>query len=293
MIQLLHCFSFSIIVLFFAVFTGVFAVYYGSIYSSPLQLTFAQIIGTTEDTFSAKGSISSLVTSANQSITTNSTAINSTTAPTANSTAINSTTAPTANSTAATTTAIPIPYRLTGTWHLNVTSGNVTNFKAKFVMSHLNPDNLTANKANLSRAYEITNFQGDRDKFVQLNGDGTAFIVGGAHVKSTNGIDNWKNVETVLIIDRLNTMKIVLDSNATANHFKSIILGKVDSIKDHNGREMKTNIGAFAPTGNMTNSLGAQSGIPPSPPAGTAPGTSPRANPIIPTAPAPAPNLPR
>ena len=208
------------------------------------RLAFAQILGTTEDTFSAKGLISSLITRANQSTTTNTTAFNSTKAPTA-------------------TTAIPPPYRLTGTWNLNVTNGNVTNFKTNFVMAPVNARNNTAaNNNNLSRTYQITNLHTERDKYIQLNGDGTAFILGGADVKSKNGIDNWKNVNTVIIIDRLNTMKIILDSNATNNHFNTVILGTADSIKDHNGKEMKTSIGTSVPISNMTSTPTKQPGVP-------------------------------
>jgi hypothetical protein len=154
--------------------------------------------------------------------------------------------------------------------------------------------NYTAKNSNLSRTYEINNFTTERDKYIVLNGDGTAFILGGADVKSKNGTDNWKNVNTVIIIDRLNNMKLILDSNATKNHFNSLILGTADSVKDHTGREMKTSIGASLPTGNITGSPATT--IPPgvsSPPSfPTSPSTTPNSPPPPPSLPPPAANLP-
>ncbi len=51
-------------------------------------------------------------------------------------------------------------------------------------------------------------------------------------------------------------MKFILDSNATSNHFNNLILGTTDSVKDHNGKEMKTSIIGSVPTSNMTTSSG-------------------------------------
>src|SRR5919198_2743325 len=153
------CFYFSVnffVLLIAAVF--IVTLFFTSIDSSLLRLAFAQVIGTTEDTFSAKGLISSLITRTNESTTTNTTAINTTKIPT-------------------TSTAIPPPYRITGTWNLNVTNGNVTNFKANFAMAPVvDTRNYTAKNNNLSRTYEINNFTTERDKYIVLNGDGTAFI---------------------------------------------------------------------------------------------------------------------
>ena len=270
------CFCFSVIffVLVIAAAFTIVTLFFTSIDSSLIRLAFAQVIGTTEDTFSAKGPISSLITRTNESTTTNTTLVNTTKIPT-------------------TSTAIPPPYRITGTWNLNVTNGNVTNFKANFAMAPVvDTRNYTAKNNNLSRTYEINNFTTERDKYIVLNGDGTAFILGGADVKSKNGTDNWKNVNTVIIIDRLNNMKLILDSNATKNHFNSLILGTADSVKDHTGREMKTSIGASLPTGNMTGSP--TTIIPPgvsSPPSSSSPPSFPTSPPTTPSSPSP-PSLP-
>src|ERR671937_192348 len=113
------CFCFSVIsfVLIIAAAFTIVTLFFTSIDSSLMRLGFAQVIGTTEDTFSAKGLISSLITRTNESTTTtNTTAMNTTNIPTT----LGTTTIGTTSS-----TTIPPPYRKTGTWNMNVTNRNV------------------------------------------------------------------------------------------------------------------------------------------------------------------------
>jgi hypothetical protein len=159
---------------------------------------FAQI---TEDTFSAKGLISSFVSSTNESI---------------------------ATASHNTITGAPSLYKLAGTWRLDVKSGNVNYFEASFVMSH-------GNATNHSSRYNITNFHVEKGRYIQIYPDGTAFIPGTVDIK-TNGFNKWKNANATIVIDKLMAMEIVLDSNKT--NFKDPIRGVTNSITNHLGRQM-------------------------------------------------------
>jgi hypothetical protein len=213
---------------------------------------FAQII---EDTFSAKGRISSLVSSTNESMTT--------TATLGGNTSNSPTTIAFHNKTIGTT---PSLYKLAGTWRLNVKGGNVTYFEASFVMSH---DNAT----NHSNNYGITNFHVENGSYIQLYSDGTAFIPGTVDIK-TNGLDKWKNVNATIVIDKLTAMEIVLDSNKT--NFKDPIRGVTDSLTDHLGKQIAmttSNNGTATPSGSTLTG-------PPSPPIGAyVPRTNPSSQP--------------
>lgn len=174
--------------------------------------SFAQI---TEDTFSAKGLISSFVSSTNESRTA--------TAALGGNT--NTSTATVSHNTTTTPTSL---YKLAGTWRLDVKSGNVTHFEASFVMSH-------GNATNHSSRYDITNFHEEKGRYIQIYSDGTAFIPGTVDIK-TNGFNKWKNANATIVIDKLMAMEIVLDSNKT--NFKDPIRGVTNSIINHLGRQM-------------------------------------------------------
>jgi hypothetical protein len=55
-----------------------------------------------------------------------------------------------------------------------------------------------------------------------------------------NGTDKWKGVHAEIVIERLNTIYIALDSNITANYFKGQpIYGIIDLLKDDkNGNKL-------------------------------------------------------
>jgi hypothetical protein len=138
---------------------------------------------------------------------------------------------------AARTITAPILYNLKGTWTLNVTSGNASLFDARFTMAKATNNN-NDNESNNTHIHEITDFRGKKSGNVQLTPDGDAFIVGTANVK-TNGFLTWKDVDTAVIINRLNEVSIVLDTNATAGHFGDRPLhGFVQSLRDASGNEM-------------------------------------------------------
>jgi hypothetical protein len=175
-----------------------------------LKSAFAQI---TEDTFSAKGLISSFVSGTNESRTTTGALGGNTSVTTASH---NTTIGP------------PSLYKLAGTWRLDVKSGNVNYFEASFVMSH-------GNATNHSSRYNITNFHVEKGRYIQIYPDGTAFIPGTIDIK-TNGFNKWKNANATIVIDKLMAMEIVLDSNKT--NFKDPIRGVTNSITNHLGRQM-------------------------------------------------------
>jgi hypothetical protein len=103
------------------------------------------------------------------------------------------------------------PFVLTGHWNLSVEKGNVRDFAANFTMLHIDGTG--------SHVIKLINFQAAANRPVYLGSDGTASIMGTIDVE-LNGADKWKGVRTIIVIERLNTIYVVLDSNATANYFK-------------------------------------------------------------------------
>jgi hypothetical protein len=103
------------------------------------------------------------------------------------------------------------PFILTGDWNLSVKNGKVRDFTANFTMLHIDGTG--------SHVIKLINFQADANRTVYLGSDGTASIIGTVDVE-LNGTDKWKGVHTIIVIERLNTIYVVLDSNATANYFK-------------------------------------------------------------------------
>lgn len=103
------------------------------------------------------------------------------------------------------------PFILTGDWILSVKKGTVRDFAANFTMLHIDGTG--------SHIIKLINFQADTNRTVYLGSDGTAAIMGTVDVE-LNGTDKWKEVHATIVIERLNTIYIVLDSNATANYFK-------------------------------------------------------------------------
>ena len=121
------------------------------------------------------------------------------------------------------------PFVLTGDWNLSVKNGNVKDFAANFTMLHIDGTG--------SHAVKLINFQTDANRTVYLGSDGTASIMGTVDVE-LNGANKWKGVHTIIVIERLNTIYVVLDSNATANYFKGQpiygIIGLLKEGKDGN-----------------------------------------------------------
>jgi len=70
-----------------------------------------------------------------------------------------------------------------------------------------------------SHVIKLINFQADANRTVYLGSDGTTSIMGRVDIE-LNGVNKWKGVHAIIVIERLNTIYIILDSNATANYFK-------------------------------------------------------------------------
>jgi hypothetical protein len=123
------------------------------------------------------------------------------------------------------------PFILTGDWNLSVKKGNVRDFAANFTMLHIDGTG--------SHIIKLLNFQADANRTVYLGSDGTASIMGTVDVE-LNGTDKWKGVHAEIVIERLNTIYIALDSNITANYFKGQpIYGIIDLLKDDkNGNKL-------------------------------------------------------
>lgn len=106
-----------------------------------------------------------------------------------------------------------LPYILGGDWNTNVNNGNVTSFDSNFTMVHTDGTD--------KHTHEITNFVSDPDSApFQPNTNETALVIGQSNI-GVDGSPKWNNVETTLILDKLSTLSIIVDSNATDNHFKN------------------------------------------------------------------------
>ena len=106
-----------------------------------------------------------------------------------------------------------LPYILGGDWNTNVNNGNVTSFDSNFTMVHTD--------GTEKHTHDITNFVSNPDSApFQPNTNETALVIGKSNI-GVDGSPKWNNVETTLILDKLSTLSIIVDSNATDNHFKN------------------------------------------------------------------------
>jgi len=160
------------------------------------------------DTFSAEGTIGSVILS-NMSTPSN-------------------------NTSNATTTASVLPgktFVLNGYWHLEVDNGNVTSFDARFTKVHLDATN--------RHTHEIANFtSSNNSSSVKAEINGTTTISGTSDV-ALNNVTVWHDVKTTIIMNDLSTVTISLDPSTTGNHFSGqSIYGVVNAAKDRNGNEL-------------------------------------------------------
>jgi hypothetical protein len=138
------------------------------------------------------------------------------------------------NTSNATTTASVLPgktFVLNGHWHLEVDNGNVTSFDARFTKVHLD--------ATDRHTHEIGNFTtSNNSSSVKGEINGTTTISGTSDV-ALNNVTVWHHVKTTIIINDLSTITISLDPAATGNHFSGqSIYGVVNAVKDRNGNEL-------------------------------------------------------
>jgi hypothetical protein len=161
------------------------------------------------DTFSAEGTIGSL-------ILTNMTLLS----PSSNN----------ATNVTATTPASVLPAKtfvLNGYWQLKVDNGNVTSFVARFTKVHLDATN--------RHTHEIANFTSNNNASVNPNVNGTTLISGISDV-ALNNITVWSKVNTTIIVNDLSTITISLDPSTTSNHFNGqSIYGIVYTLKGKSG----------------------------------------------------------
>jgi hypothetical protein len=119
---------------------------------------------------------------------------------------------------------------LAGDWVLTVNGGKITDFTAKFIK--------VLNDGERWHTHVITNFKATNNTNVKLSPDKSASISGTVDVK-LNGTSVWNTTKVNIMINKGKTITINLDSQATGNHFQGQpIYGVVDSMKDATGNEM-------------------------------------------------------
>jgi hypothetical protein len=183
------------------------------------------------DTFSANGTISSLVFDSGIS----SPSLSTTTTTTTNRTISLGT------NTIANEEKYQAPYALSGDWSLKVERGKVKDFMTKFTMVRID--------GTERHLHEIINFKSNNNSDIQLDPTNITFIKGISDIR-TNGIDNWKGVDTFLLINKLRILSIIPSSNNVNDHFKGQpIYGVTESMKDKTGNDI------IVPLNNMTHNI--------------------------------------
>ena len=133
------------------------------------------------------------------------------------------------------------PYALSGDWSLKVERGKVKDFMAKFTMVRID--------GTERHLHEIINFKSNNNSDIQLDPTNITFIKGISDIR-TNGIDNWKGVDTFLLINKLRILSIIPSSNNVNDHFKGQpIYGVTESMKDKTGNDI------IVPLNNMTHNI--------------------------------------
>jgi hypothetical protein len=182
------------------------------------------------DTFSANGTISSLVFDSGIS----SPSLSTTTTTTNRTISLGT-------NTIANEEKYQAPYALSGDWSLKVERGKVKDFMAKFTMVRID--------GTERHLHEIINFKSNNNSDIQLDPTNITFIKGISDIR-TNGIDNWKGVDTFLLINKLRILSIIPSSNNVNDHFKGQpIYGVTESMKDKTGNDI------IVPLNNMTHNI--------------------------------------
>jgi hypothetical protein len=203
------------------------------------------------DTFSAKGTISSLVFDSGISPPSLSTA--TTTNRFQSHTAGNQTNRTISLGTSGTTNEKEdAPYALSGDWSLKVERGKVEDFMAKFAMVRID--------GTERHIHEIINFKSSNDSDIQLDPTNITFIKGTTDIR-TNGIDRWRDVDTFLLINKLRILSIIPNSHKVDDHFKGQpIYGVTGSMKDKDGNDIIVSLNNMTPSINGSKSNSAPNG---------------------------------
>jgi hypothetical protein len=115
---------------------------------------------------------------------------------------------------------------LSGEWNLSVHKGNVTNFAVNFLAS---PMDGTRPHIHQITNFKIDNI-GRKKQIVQLTSDNSLSLNGTADVK-INGVTIWKDVHISILISKGNTMTLNLNDKDTGHHFgKQPIYGIVSRL---------------------------------------------------------------
>lgn len=178
------------------------AAIYNKVFAATNASSLLSIPKTKQDTFSAIGTISSLV--------------------------ITVPTPPAKSASAAGGFNITNAFKviLTGEWNLSVHKGNVTNFAANFLASPMD--------GSKPHIHQITNFQKNsatiRQQMVHLTPDNTLSVNGTVDVK-INGVVVWHNAHVSIQILKGNTIAIRLNDKDTEDHFgEQPVLGIVSRL---------------------------------------------------------------
>jgi hypothetical protein len=182
------------------------------------------------DTFSAKGTISSLVFDSGISPPSSSLATTANKIQSHNAGNQTNRTIPLGTRAITNEEKEEAPYALSGDWSLKVERGKVQDFLAKFVMVRID--------GTERHTHEIINFKNSKDSDIQLDPTNITFIKGITDIR-TNGIDSWKAVDTFLLINKLRILNIIPNSHKVEDHFKGQpIYGVAESMKDKAGNDI-------------------------------------------------------
>ncbi|AFU58373.1 MAG: hypothetical protein QXX64_03720 [Nitrososphaera sp.] len=144
------------------------------------------------------------------------------------------------------------PYVLAGDWSLDVQDGSVNNFAANFTMVHIDGTN--------RHTHEFSNFVSNNSTTIDTSGNGTSFIMGTVDI-SVDGETRWTGADALIIIERNNVISISVATEDTEDHFKGQpIYGIVESMTDENGNELIETGGAQAETAGNATGTGNQTG---------------------------------
>jgi hypothetical protein len=110
---------------------------------------------------------------------------------------------------------------LTGEWNLSVHRGNVTNFAANFLASPMDGTKPHIHQiTNFKKADNDNNsHSGGRQQKFQLLPDNDSLSVNGTVDVKINGVVAWHNAHVSLLISKGNTIAISLNDKDTENHF--------------------------------------------------------------------------
>jgi hypothetical protein len=136
------------------------------------------------------------------------------------------------------------PYALSGDWYLKVERGKVKDFMAKFTMVRVD--------GSQRHIHELINFKTGNYSDIQLDPTNITFIKGTSSVR-TNGIETWRGVDTFLLINKLKVLSIIPSSQEVNDHFKGQpIYGVTESMKDKTGNDIIVSSNSMTPNINGT-----------------------------------------